>query len=127
MAFLRGKLHLRQHIIFGRRHSFRRRILVALCLVSIVPTLVLLIFGYGNWYNTALESVRGIVSNTLEQADKNISSTLSQVENTAMGVVINTTLTRLLSDDDLPTDPTLREDVYGELTSILLTNTNLIS
>ncbi len=127
MTFQRRKLHLRQHIIFGRRHSFRRRVQIALCLVSIIPALMLMLFGYESWYNTALESVRGTVSNTLIQANKNISSTLSQVENTAMGVVINTNLTRLLSEDDLPTDPTLREDVYDELTSILLTNTNLIS
>lgn len=107
--------------------SLRQQLFRTLCLISVLPMLIVILFGYGSWYLYALDTVRAGVRQSLHQANESLNSLLAQVEDIVLGVVINTNMMRMMSDSRLPTDSALREGVYNELSSILLTNSRVIN
>lgn len=98
-----------------------------LCLSNLIPLLIIVLFCYGSWYYDAFDELRVNVNSFLRQTDNSVDHLLTQAEDVALGIVVNTNMRRAVSDGNLSTDATLREEVYKGISDILLTNFRLIN
>ncbi len=91
--------------------SMRTKLTLSYLVLTLIPVVIITVFVFNVSIATLKNEVSAYVSNTLEQANKNIDNTFSQLSNMSANIGLNSTIQKILkSDVQRPADQKIRDD-----------------
>lgn len=91
--------------------SMRMKLTLSYLVLTLIPVIIITVFVFNVSIATLKNEVSAYVSNTLEQANKNIDNTFSQLSNISANIGLNGTIQNILrSDAQRPIDQKIRDD-----------------
>lgn len=98
--------------------SMRTKLTLSYLVLTLIPITIITVFVFNVSISTLKNEVSAYVSNTLEQANKNIDNTFSQLSTISANIGLNSTIQNILrSDAQRPMDQKIRDD--GEASRII--------